>query len=245
MQRIAFFWASSLRVALGRGDLTHRNMAAGQFREGGAPRLAGSSGSNPSAGQPVRTTVALTAGGAMASSDPQPSAERELAWLLHSGVAWTITGALMAAAHRPLGDAVGVVLMALGLGLIGWLVQRRRHQPPRQLANWILPHRSARSGSGVPRRREAGRHERIPARPRLRAAHPKGPTGLPGPGRLLAEASLRSRAEAKPGAGMRSQVETRPPVLAALRCISERRLVHRLLEAEERLVKREPRADPM
>jgi hypothetical protein len=44
---------------------------------------------------------------------------------------------------------------------------------------------------------------------------PKGPTGLPGPGRLLAEASLRGRAEAKPAAGMRSQLETRPSVLAA------------------------------
>jgi hypothetical protein len=116
----------------------------------------------------------------MPSSDPQPLAERELAWWLHSAIAWTVTGALMLVARRPLWDAVGVVLMALGLGLIGWVVQRRRHQPPRQLANWILRYRSASSGSEVPPRRGGGRHARAPARPRLRAAHPKGSSGLPG-----------------------------------------------------------------
>jgi hypothetical protein len=100
----------------------------------------------------------------MPSSDPQPLAERELAWLLHSAIAWTVTGALMTAARKPLWDAVGVVLMALGLGLTGWVVQRRRHQPPRQLANWLLRYRNARSGSGGPARRDGGRHARVPAR---------------------------------------------------------------------------------
>jgi hypothetical protein len=220
-------------------------MAAGQFRAGGAPRLAGRAGSNPSAGQPVRTTVALTAGGAMPSSDPQPLAERELAWLLHSGVVWAITGALMTAVGRPLGGAVGVVLMALGLGLICWVVQRRRHQPPRQLANWIFPHRSARSGSEVPRCREAGRHQRIPARPRLRAAHPKG-TDRPSRSRPATGRGVPAR-QGRGQASRRDALSARDPAVGAgrLRRISEWRLVHRLLEAGERLVKREPRAGPM
>lgn len=119
----------------------------------------------------------------MPSSDPQPLAERELAWLLHSAVAWTLTGALMLVARRPLWDAVGVVLMALGTGLMGWVVQRRRQQPPRQLANWVSRYRNAKLQG--PPRREGGRHERVPSRPRLRAVHPKRPTDLPsGPAKL-------------------------------------------------------------
>lgn len=107
----------------------------------------------------------------MPSSDPHPLAERELAWLLHSGVAWALTGALILVAGRPLGDAVGVVLLALGLGLIGWVLQRRRHQPPRQLANWIFQHRSAKPQG--PSRRQGGRHAPVRVRPASGVATPR------------------------------------------------------------------------
>jgi hypothetical protein len=107
----------------------------------------------------------------MPSSDPHPLAERELAWLLHSAVAWALTGALILVADRPLWDAVGVVLLALGLGLIGWVLQRRRHQSPRQLANWIFRYLSAKPQG--PPRREGGRHERVRVRPASGAATPR------------------------------------------------------------------------
>ena len=99
----------------------------------------------------------------MRSSDPHPPAEPELAWLLHSALVWTLTGALLTMARRPLWSAVGVVLTVLGLGMTGWVV-RRRQQPPRQQPNGIVPHRSSRPGQGPPRR-QGGRHERVPTRP--------------------------------------------------------------------------------
>jgi hypothetical protein len=85
----------------------------------------------------------------MPSSDPHLPAEPELAWLLHSALVWTLTGALLTMARRPLWSAVGVVLTVLGLGMTGWVV-RRRQQPPRQQPNGIVPHRSSRPGHGVP-----------------------------------------------------------------------------------------------
>lgn len=107
----------------------------------------------------------------MPSSDPHPLAERELAWLLHSAIAWALTGALILVAGRPLWDAVGVVLLALGLGLIAWVLQRRRHQSPRQLANWIFQYRSAKP-QGLPPR-EGGRHARVRGGPASGAANPR------------------------------------------------------------------------
>jgi hypothetical protein len=87
----------------------------------------------------------------MPSSDRQPLAEPELAWLLHSAMVWALTGALMMMARRPLWSAVGVVLTVLGLGVVGWVVRRRqRQQPPRQQTNGIFPHRSNRPGHRVP-----------------------------------------------------------------------------------------------
>jgi hypothetical protein len=69
----------------------------------------------------------------MPRSDRQPLAEYELAWLLHSALAWALTSALMMAARRPPWGAVGVVLTMLGIGVAGWVVRRRlRRQPPRR-----------------------------------------------------------------------------------------------------------------
>jgi hypothetical protein len=102
----------------------------------------------------------------MPSSDRQPLAEPELAWLLHSALVWALTGALMMMARRPLWSAVGVVLTVLGLGMTGWMVRRRpRQQPPRQQTNGIFPHRSNRPGHRVPPGRQGGRHERVPTDP--------------------------------------------------------------------------------
>jgi hypothetical protein len=117
----------------------------------------------------------------MPSSDRQPLAEHELAWLLHSAMVWALTGALMTVARRPLWDTVGVVLMVLGIGVAGWVVRRRlRQQPPRQQTNGIFPRRPSRPGYMVPPRRQGGRHERAATRSRVWAAHRKRPTGLPG-----------------------------------------------------------------
>jgi hypothetical protein len=91
----------------------------------------------------------------MLSSNRQPPAEHELAWLLHSAVVWALTGALMTMARRPLWSAVGVVLTVLGLGVVVWVVRR---QPPRR--NGVFPHRSSRPAHAVPPPRRGGRHER-------------------------------------------------------------------------------------
>ena len=102
----------------------------------------------------------------MPSSDRQPLAEPELAWLLHSAMVWALTGVLMMMARRPLWAAVGVVLTVLGLGVAGWMVRRRpRQQPPRQQTNGIAPDRSNRPGHRVPPGRQGGRHERVPTDP--------------------------------------------------------------------------------
>jgi hypothetical protein len=86
----------------------------------------------------------------MPSSDRQPLAEPELAWLLHSALVWALTGVLMTAARRPLWSAVGVVLTVLGLGVAGWVVRRRRRQLPRQQTRGIFPRRSSRPGHRIP-----------------------------------------------------------------------------------------------
>jgi hypothetical protein len=76
----------------------------------------------------------------MPSSDPQPPAEPELVWLLHSTLVWALTGALMTIARRPAWSAIGVVLTVLGLGVAGWVVRRLLHQrPPRQPTNRVFP----------------------------------------------------------------------------------------------------------
>jgi CHASE2 domain-containing sensor protein len=87
----------------------------------------------------------------MPSSDPQPPAEPELAWLLHSALVWAVTGALMTMARRPLWSAVGVVLTMLGIGVAGWVVRRRLHQqPPRQPTNGSFRYLSTRAGHRGP-----------------------------------------------------------------------------------------------
>jgi hypothetical protein len=69
----------------------------------------------------------------MPRSDPQPPDQRDTAWLLHSAMAWALTGAVMTVARRPLWHGVGVVLMVLGFGVAGWVVRRLpRGQPPPQ-----------------------------------------------------------------------------------------------------------------
>jgi hypothetical protein len=96
----------------------------------------------------------------MPSSDRQPLAEHELAWLLHSAMVWALTGALMTVARRPLWDTVGVVLMVLGIGVAGWVVRRRlRQQPPRQRTDAEGSRRTG--GPGL--ERWASRHRRVPA----------------------------------------------------------------------------------
>ena len=115
----------------------------------------------------------------MPSSDRQPLAEPELAWLLHSALVWALTGVLMTAARRPLWSAVGVVLTVLGLGVAGWVVRRRRRQLPRQQTRGIFPVAAAGQVTGFPPAVK-GRHERVPTRPRgWAAAHRKRPTSLP------------------------------------------------------------------
>jgi hypothetical protein len=102
----------------------------------------------------------------MLSSDRQPLAEPELAWLLHSALVWAVTGVLMTAARRPLWSAVGMVLTVLGLGVAGWVVRRRlRQQLPRQRRAGSSPVAAAGQVTGFPRAVK-GRHERVPTRPR-------------------------------------------------------------------------------
>ena len=106
----------------------------------------------------------------MPRPDPQPPDERDTAWLLQSGMAWALTGAVMAVEHRPLWDAVGVVLLVLGFGVVGWVVRgllRPATAPsadPRRVRGWtggprlgrrVSRHRGAwagRAGSGGRRR---------------------------------------------------------------------------------------------
>ena len=117
----------------------------------------------------------------MTNSDRQPPAEPELAWLLHSAMVWALTGALITLARRPPWHAVGMVLTVLGIGVAGWVVRRRlRGQAPRQQTNGIFPYRLSRPSHKVPLRRQGGRHERVPARPRVWAVHRKRPPVLPG-----------------------------------------------------------------
>jgi hypothetical protein len=103
----------------------------------------------------------------MPSSDPQPPAEPELVWLLHSTLVWALTGALMTIARRPAWSAIGVVLTVLGLGVAGWVVRRLLHQrPPRQPTNRVFPPIPAPGHArGVTPRRRGGRHERVPTDP--------------------------------------------------------------------------------
>jgi hypothetical protein len=108
----------------------------------------------------------------MPRSNPQPPAAHGLVRLLDSAMVWAVTGAVMTVARRPPWHAVGVVLMVLGLGVVGWVVRPLlRQQPPRQQTNGMFPHRSSRPGHRIPPRRQGGRHERVPARHRVRAAH--------------------------------------------------------------------------
>ncbi len=102
----------------------------------------------------------------MPRSDPQPPDERDTAWLLHSAMAWALSGAVMTVAHRPLWHGVGVVLMVLGLGVVGWVVRRLlRQQPPRQRT-----HAEVKGRTGSPRHerrvsprlgRRVGRHRGV------------------------------------------------------------------------------------
>jgi hypothetical protein len=66
----------------------------------------------------------------MPRPDPQPPDQRDTAWLLHSGMAWALTGAVVTVDHRPLWYAVGVVLMVLGFGVVGWVVRGLLGQQP-------------------------------------------------------------------------------------------------------------------
>jgi hypothetical protein len=95
----------------------------------------------------------------MLRSDPQPPDQRDTAWLLHSAMAWALTGAVMTVARRPLWHGVGVVLLVLGFGVVGWVVRRLpRRQPP--------PQRTQAEGTGRtggPRPGRRGRHRGVRA----------------------------------------------------------------------------------
>jgi hypothetical protein len=96
----------------------------------------------------------------MPRSDPQPPDQHDTARLLHSAMAWALTGAVMTVARRPLWHGVGVVLLVLGLGVVGWVVRRRlRQQPPRQRTDAEGSRRTG--GPGL--ERWASRHRRVPA----------------------------------------------------------------------------------
>ncbi len=65
--------------------------------------------------------------------DPQPPDQRDTVWLLHSAMAWALSGAVMTVARSPLWHGVGVVLLVLGFGVVGWVVRGLlRQQPPPQ-----------------------------------------------------------------------------------------------------------------
>jgi hypothetical protein len=94
----------------------------------------------------------------MPTSDPQPPDPRDTAWLLHSAMAWALSGAVMTIARRPLWHGVGVVLLVLGFGVVGWIVRRllRQQPPPR----WTDAEGTGRTGS--PRReRRLSRHSSV------------------------------------------------------------------------------------
>ncbi len=96
----------------------------------------------------------------MPRSDPQPPDQRDTAWLLHSAMAWALTGAVMAVDHRPLWHAVGVVLLVLGLGVVGWVVRGLlRQQPLRQPTQAEGTGRAGRPRPG----RRASHHRRVRA----------------------------------------------------------------------------------
>jgi hypothetical protein len=98
---------------------------------------------------------------------PEPRHEqRDTVWLLVSGTAVAVTGALLGVQHGLQRQAAGVVLLVLGAGVAGWGVVRllREQLPPDQ------PTQAAVQGpTGL-----AGL-----ARPARRDRHP----GWPGPGR--------------------------------------------------------------
>jgi hypothetical protein len=87
----------------------------------------------------------------MPTSNPQPPDQRDTAWLLHSAMAWALTGAVMTMARRPLWHAVGMVLLVLGLGVVGWVVRRLLREQP--LGQRTQAEQTGRTGSLRPRRR--------------------------------------------------------------------------------------------
>jgi hypothetical protein len=71
-----------------------------------------------------------------ADADHQPtvlacrSAQGVAPLLYRPDLAWALTGAVMTVAHRPLWYAVGVVLMVLGFGVVGWVARGLLGQQP-------------------------------------------------------------------------------------------------------------------
>jgi hypothetical protein len=59
----------------------------------------------------------------MLRADPQPPDQRDPAWLLRSGMAWALTGAVVTVDHRPPWYALGVALMVLRSGVVGRVVR--------------------------------------------------------------------------------------------------------------------------
>ena len=136
-----------------------RPRVAARGRHGAACGLPGCGAESAGLPAPHAPGVPSAIGGAMRGSDPQPPAQRDTAWLLHSAMVWALTGAVMTAAGRPLWHGVGVVLMVLGFGVVGWVVRRLpRGQPPPQ------PIHAEETGDGEPRAgRRGGRHRRVGA----------------------------------------------------------------------------------
>jgi hypothetical protein len=107
--------------------------------------------------------------------------ERDTVWLLVSGTAAAVAGALLAVRHDLLQQTAGVVLLVLGSGVAGWGVVRlvRGQQPPRQPTQAAVQGPTDLAGLARPARRDR------PGWPRLgRAGRPRqSGDPLVGPGR--------------------------------------------------------------
>jgi hypothetical protein len=88
---------------------------------------------------------------------PKPRrGQRDTVWLLVSGTAVAVTGALLGVQHGLQRQAAGVALLVLGAGVAGWGVMRllREQQPPDQPSQAAVQGPTGLAGLARPARRD-------------------------------------------------------------------------------------------